>query len=64
MIHSARDLTLADGEQLWDTLHRLQDEGAAKRLGVSFYARDPIIDIVERFRPEVAQLPQASPING
>jgi aryl-alcohol dehydrogenase-like predicted oxidoreductase len=56
-IHSAHDLTLADGERLWDSLRRLQDEGAAERLGVSFYARDPIIDIVERFRPEVAQLP-------
>jgi aryl-alcohol dehydrogenase-like predicted oxidoreductase len=57
MVHSAADLMLADGERLWHALHRLQDEGAVERLGVSFYARDPIIEIVERFGPQVAQLP-------
>jgi aryl-alcohol dehydrogenase-like predicted oxidoreductase len=57
LVHSAGDLALPDGERLWDALRRLQSDGAIARLGVSFYARDPILDIVEKYRPELAQLP-------
>lgn len=57
LVHSGGDLALPDGERLWDALRRLESDGAIARLGVSFYARDPILDIVEKYRPELAQLP-------
>jgi aryl-alcohol dehydrogenase-like predicted oxidoreductase len=57
MVHSAGDLALPDGDRLWDALLRLESDGAIARVGVSFYARDPILDIVEKYRPELAQLP-------
>jgi aryl-alcohol dehydrogenase-like predicted oxidoreductase len=57
LVHSGGDLALPDGERLWDALHRLERDGAIARLGVSFYARDPILDIVEKYRPELAQVP-------
>jgi aryl-alcohol dehydrogenase-like predicted oxidoreductase len=57
LVHSAGNLALPDGERLWDALRRLESDGAIARLGVSFYARDPILDIVEKYRPEMAQLP-------
>ena len=56
LVHSAGNLALPDGERLWEALRRLESDGAIARLGVSFYARDPILDIVEKYRPELAQL--------
>jgi aryl-alcohol dehydrogenase-like predicted oxidoreductase len=56
LVHSAADLALPDGERLWAALRSLQRDGAVARLGISFYARDPILDIAEKFGPEVAQL--------
>lgn len=57
MIHSAPDLLAQEGERLWTALRALQAAGDVRRLGISFYARDPILDIAERFAPEVVQLP-------
>jgi aryl-alcohol dehydrogenase-like predicted oxidoreductase len=57
LVHSATDLFMADGPALWEAMRSMNEEGAVRRIGVSVYARDPIVEIAERFRPAVIQLP-------
>ena len=56
LVHSAQDLLTPDGPALWGALERMRAAGDVGRIGISFYASDAIIEMAERFRPQVVQI--------
>lgn len=56
LVHSAQDLLMPEGAALWKALERLRADGEIKRIGISFYASDPILAMAKRFKPQVAQV--------
>ena len=57
LIHAASDLALPHGPALWKALEELRATGDVQRVGLSVYAHDPILQLVDRFHPSIIQLP-------
>jgi spore coat polysaccharide biosynthesis protein SpsF len=57
LVHSASDLRSSNGPELWAALQGLRDEGLFSRIGISAYGSDDPIDLAERYRPDIIQLP-------
>ena len=57
IVQVAGDLFSAHGQDAWDRLLRLRDEGLFAYVGVSVYASDDPIGIVKRFKPDIIQAP-------
>jgi aryl-alcohol dehydrogenase-like predicted oxidoreductase len=57
LVHQAADLNGPAGDEFWQVLRRLQDEGLFRRLGISAYVSDDPVALAARFRPDVMQLP-------
>ncbi|MBK7901033.1 MAG: aldo/keto reductase [Betaproteobacteria bacterium] len=57
LVHHADDLLAPGGERLIDALHFLRDQGKAERIGVSVYDGNQIAAVLERFTPDLVQLP-------
>jgi spore coat polysaccharide biosynthesis protein SpsF len=57
LVHSASDLRSSNGPELWAALQGLRDEGLFERIGISAYGSDDPIDLAQRYRPDIIQLP-------
>ena len=57
LVHSAADLALPDGPLLWRAMTQLKADGLVRQLGISAYPNDPILQLAEKFAPDVMQVP-------
>jgi aryl-alcohol dehydrogenase-like predicted oxidoreductase len=57
LVHQASDLAGPQGEDFWNALRGLREEGLFRRLGISAYISDDPAGLAARFRPDVMQLP-------
>ncbi|HEY9192449.1 MAG TPA: aldo/keto reductase [Methyloversatilis sp.] len=57
LAHHADDLLAPGGERLIDALRALRDQGKVERIGVSVYDGAQIAAVLERFTPDLVQLP-------
>lgn len=57
MVHLARDLASEQGPDIWRAMQSIKASGKVARIGISFYADDPIDDLVAKFAPDFVQLP-------
>jgi aryl-alcohol dehydrogenase-like predicted oxidoreductase len=57
MVHFARDLLSEHGADIWTAMTNLKAAGKVDKLGISFYADDPIDDLATRFSPDFVQVP-------
>lgn len=57
LAHHAEDLLAPGGEWLIDAMQSLRQAGKVKRIGVSVYDRAQIEAVLERFTPDLVQLP-------
>ena len=57
LVHHADDLLVQGGERLIDALLSLREAGKVERVGVSVYNGSQIEAVLERFTPDLVQLP-------
>jgi aryl-alcohol dehydrogenase-like predicted oxidoreductase len=57
IVQVAGDLFAPHGQEGWDRLLRLRDEGLFQYVGVSVYASDDPLGVVRRFKPDIIQAP-------
>ncbi len=57
LVHSAADLAGANGDELWNRLLALRDEGLFGGIGISAYVADDPLSLARRFRPAAMQVP-------
>jgi len=57
LVHAAADLLKPGGERLIDALGECREAGWVQRIGVSVYDAAEIDGVLERFTPDVVQLP-------
>lgn len=57
LLHDADDLLGRNGNAIWATLARLRDEGTVRRIGVSVYDGAQIDRVLDRYDPQLVQLP-------
>ena len=57
LVHSAADLALPEGPALWDALRGMKAAGLVRKIGISAYASDPILELANGFRPDLMQVP-------
>lgn len=57
LVHHGRDLAKPGGDRLVGALQELRDEGLTRRIGVSVYDGAEIDLVLERFVPDVVQVP-------
>jgi aryl-alcohol dehydrogenase-like predicted oxidoreductase len=57
MVHFAQDLLSDQGEKIWRAMEAIKASGKVARIGISFYADDPIDDLAAKFKPDFVQLP-------
>jgi aryl-alcohol dehydrogenase-like predicted oxidoreductase len=57
MVHYAKDLLCDNGTDIWSSMEELKKEGLVEQLGISFYADDPILEMIDKFCPQFVQLP-------
>lgn len=57
LVHHADDLLSPVGPALVKAMRQLVDEGLVERIGVSLYTGDQIDGVLERFSPDIVQLP-------
>ena len=57
LVHSVSDLRSNNGPELWAALQGLRDEGLFSHLGISAYGSDDPVDLAQRYRPDIMQLP-------
>jgi aryl-alcohol dehydrogenase-like predicted oxidoreductase len=57
LVHDGRDLLGPFGDALWQALARLKAQGRAARIGASVYDGHEIDIILERYEPDIVQLP-------
>ena len=57
LVHRTADLLGDDGKRLWKLLEEFKAEGIAQRIGVSLYEAEEIDAVLERFAPDIVQLP-------
>ncbi len=57
MVHQADDLLKPGAEYLWQALESLKAQGLITKIGVSVYNASQLDPIVQRFAPDLVQLP-------
>ena len=57
MVHHAEDLLKPEGEALFAWMQRLKREGQIEKLGCSFYTREQIEAVLQKFPLEIIQVP-------
>tara|TARA_R110002126_G_scaffold47512_10_gene133102 strand:- start:13283 stop:14197 length:915 start_codon:yes stop_codon:yes gene_type:complete len=57
LVHHGRQLFAPGGEHLLALLNTLRDSGRAQKFGVSVYDGDEIDKVLERFTPDIIQVP-------
>lgn len=57
LIHNVQSLLGKGGAQIWSELKLLKDKGLVQKIGVSVYAPDEFIELVDRFDPDIVQMP-------
>ena len=57
LVHDADDLLKPGGDALWKAMQDLQRQGLIEKSGVSVYTAAQIDSVLERFEPELVQLP-------
>ncbi len=57
LLHHAADLLAPGGEKLWATMLRLKESGSVQAIGVSAYEGTVVDAILERFLPDIVQVP-------
>jgi aryl-alcohol dehydrogenase-like predicted oxidoreductase len=57
LIHHPGDLDGKAGSAVWSAMREIRESGRAAKLGVSVYARDELDAVLDRFEPDLVQLP-------
>ncbi len=57
LIHNFKDLNTTHGNRYLDTLKDLKKKGIVKKLGVSIYNEDELVQTLKFFKPEIIQFP-------
>lgn len=57
LVHHVADLLSNNGPALWDLMRRFRDDGVTRRIGVSLYDAAEIDAVLDRYNPDVMQLP-------
>ncbi|HEX4301248.1 MAG TPA: aldo/keto reductase [Rhizomicrobium sp.] len=57
LVHSAGDLIGEGGNELWNALLELRDEGLFGGIGISAYVADDPVMLARKFRPAAMQIP-------
>jgi aryl-alcohol dehydrogenase-like predicted oxidoreductase len=57
LVHDANDLLDPRGAQLWAALEELRGAARVRSIGVSVYAAEEIDAVLERYRPDLVQVP-------
>jgi aryl-alcohol dehydrogenase-like predicted oxidoreductase len=57
LVHHGRDIGKPGGERLVEILAEIKARGSAERIGVSVYSELEIESVLERFTPDIVQLP-------
>lgn len=57
LAHDVNDLLGANGEHLWEKMQTAKARGLVARVGASIYTGDEIDRLLERFRPDIVQVP-------
>jgi aryl-alcohol dehydrogenase-like predicted oxidoreductase len=57
IVQVASDLFGPHGQEVWDRLLALRDQGLFQRVGVSAYASDDPLGVARRFKPDIVQVP-------
>lgn len=57
LIHHTDDLFAVNGENLWNEMKALKDEGLVKKIGVSVYHAEKIDEVIKRYQIDLVQVP-------
>lgn len=57
LAHHVDDLLVPGGERIFEGMRRLLEEGLVRKIGVSVYSGQQIDGILERYTPDIVQLP-------
>ncbi len=57
LIHQPADLDGKAGDAVWSAMREIKESGRAAKLGVSVYARSELDAVLDRFEPDLVQLP-------
>lgn len=57
LVHHVADLLSDNGPALWDLMRRFRDDGLTQQIGVSLYDAEEIDAVLDRYDPDVMQLP-------
>ncbi len=57
LIHHAEELFLSHGIKLWESLLLLKSKGLVQKIGVSVYDPNQLIQILDKFKIDLVQLP-------
>lgn len=57
LVHHVDDLLVPGGKRLVAALQALKDQGLVEKIGVSIYRDDQLAGVLDRFLPDVVQLP-------
>jgi len=57
LVHAAGDLLGPGGEQYWNALRKLKEDGTVGGIGISTYVADDPAALAARFRPDAVQVP-------
>lgn len=57
LIHHANDILTNNGNQLIDAMRTLQSNGQIEKLGISIYDEQQLDAVLEKFKPDIVQLP-------
>lgn len=57
LVHSVDNLLSSNGKKILEALERLKAEGLVKKIGVSVYSPQQVMAILEKYTPDIVQLP-------
>ena len=57
LVHHSDVLRREDGDAYWQALQRCKAEGLVRKIGISLYDVPETMELLERFSPEVVQIP-------
>ena len=57
LVHHANDLLVPGGSYLWQAMEDLKEAGLVEEIGVSIYSPREIEELLEKYHPDLIQLP-------
>ena len=57
MFHESTDLLGPNGNDLWNLVYDFKNKGYVKKIGVSVYTPEVLIDIIKQYKIDIVQMP-------